>query len=224
MIYVTGDTHGELDRFKSKAAKGIRKGDSLIVCGDFGFVWNGSHEEEKRLRWLSKRRYRILFVEGTHDNLDLLARYPEEDFCGGRARHIAGGVYQLLRGQVYEIEGKKIFAFGGGESEDQDVRAEGISWWRQELPAQEELEVARDNLARHKNAVDFIVTHQCSAAILSLLQLDGPAARVNVLGAFFDWVSRNVRYRAWYFGSLHLDKAIPPNAVGLFEKILPVQL
>ncbi|WP_418452613.1 metallophosphoesterase, partial [Anaerotruncus massiliensis (ex Liu et al. 2021)] len=86
MIYVTGDVHADLGRFKGKAAKKLKKGDTLIVCGDFGFVWDGSKKEQRVLKWLGKRRYSVLFVEGTHDNLDLLAGYPVVDFCGGKAR------------------------------------------------------------------------------------------------------------------------------------------
>ena len=73
MIYVTGDVHADLGRFKGKAAKKLKKGDTLIVCGDFGFVWDGSKKEQRVLKWLGRRRYSVLFVEGTHDNLDLLA-------------------------------------------------------------------------------------------------------------------------------------------------------
>lgn len=42
MIYVTGDTHGDIERFKSSGIHKLKKGDSIIVCGDFGFVWDGS--------------------------------------------------------------------------------------------------------------------------------------------------------------------------------------
>jgi len=70
MIYVTGDVHGDLGRFKGKAvARKLKKGDYLIVCGDLGFFWNDSREERKARKWLSRRKYTILFVEGTHDNL-----------------------------------------------------------------------------------------------------------------------------------------------------------
>ena len=43
MIYVTGDTHGDIERFKSSGIHKVKKGDSIIVCGDFGFVWDGSN-------------------------------------------------------------------------------------------------------------------------------------------------------------------------------------
>mgnify|MGYP001496279644 CR=1 FL=1 len=39
MVYLTGDTHGELDRFKDGELRRAGKGDLVVVLGDFGFVW-----------------------------------------------------------------------------------------------------------------------------------------------------------------------------------------
>ena len=104
MIYVTGDTHGQIDRFKEKPVAGLKKGDTLIVLGDFGFLWDDSRQEKKNRHWLSKRRYKILFIDGCHENFDLLAQYPTEDFMGGKAKHIEGNLWYILRGSVLTIE------------------------------------------------------------------------------------------------------------------------
>ena len=50
MLYVTGDTHGDYERFTSSALKKLKKGDTLVICGDFGFIWDGSKNEEKMLK------------------------------------------------------------------------------------------------------------------------------------------------------------------------------
>lgn len=47
MIYVTGDTHADIDIGKLSTSKfpqqkSLTKNDYLIVCGDFGLVWDGS--------------------------------------------------------------------------------------------------------------------------------------------------------------------------------------
>lgn len=129
MILITGDLHGELERFQDKQIKRLKKGDTLIVCGDFGFVWDHSQKEQKVLEKLGKKKYNILFVEGTHDNLSILSQYPEEQWNGGTVRRISGNLMKLERGSVYTVEGKTFFAFGGGESGDMDARREGVSWW-----------------------------------------------------------------------------------------------
>ena len=54
MIYVTGDTHGDYKIFSQKKFKNIKVGDTLIICGDFGFIWNGDSKEKKVLDKLAK--------------------------------------------------------------------------------------------------------------------------------------------------------------------------
>ena len=50
MIYITGDLHGDLERFKEKNMKQLKPGDTLLVCGDFGFIWDGSKQEKAALK------------------------------------------------------------------------------------------------------------------------------------------------------------------------------
>ena len=49
MVYLTGDTHGELERFKHGRLRWLGKRDIVVVLGDFGFVWDGSKEKQKKL-------------------------------------------------------------------------------------------------------------------------------------------------------------------------------
>jgi hypothetical protein len=93
MIYVTGDLHGDIERFRHPVIKKMKRGDTLLVCGDFGFLWSGGPKEQRLLKYLGRRRYNILFLEGTHDNLGLLSGYPVLDYCGGKARRICGNLY-----------------------------------------------------------------------------------------------------------------------------------
>ncbi len=220
MLYVTGDTHGDLERFKTKEAKQLKKGDILLVCGDFGFVWDGSQQERRQLHWLGSRRYQVLFLDGTHDNLDLLAQYPQEPLYGGLARRVDGNCWYLERGEVYEAQGIRFFVLGGGESQDMDTRIQGETWWPQELPSPQELERARENLRACGDQVDYLFTHEPSAIVSHFLEMD--ATHASPLSAFLDRVSQEVSFTRWYFGSLHLDKPIPPRHQAVYQRILPV--
>ena len=57
MILITGDTHGDMTRFAAKQVKTLKKNDSLIICGDFGFIWDGSNAEKHRLKQLGRKKY-----------------------------------------------------------------------------------------------------------------------------------------------------------------------
>ena len=61
MVYLTADLHGDLDRLR-EAEKKLRRKDTLIVLGDFGFLWSGDKAERKLLRRLGKRKYTLLFL------------------------------------------------------------------------------------------------------------------------------------------------------------------
>lgn len=220
MLYVTGDIHADIRRLKGRAAKQLKKGDILLVCGDFGFLWDGSPKELRLLDWLGKRPYQILFIEGTHDNIDLLSGYPEETLYGGQVRRVSGNCCQLLRGECYEIEGKRVFALGGGESTDMDIRVEGETWWSRELPSAEELAHARETLASLNQQVDYIITHSVAPSVNKFL--DREQMQINLLLAFLNEISETVQFKRWYFGSCHLDKAIPPKYCAVYQEILPV--
>jgi UDP-2,3-diacylglucosamine pyrophosphatase LpxH len=86
MIYLTGDTHGFYDsnfRFFDTIDSILNEDDILIVLGDFGYVWEKVDLKVYNtleyytmncymLNWMSKRKYRILFIDGNHENFDLL--------------------------------------------------------------------------------------------------------------------------------------------------------
>ena len=72
MVYITGDMHGDISRFQNPMFKKMKSGDVLIVCGDFGFIWDGSRQERTILKKLQKKPFTIAFVDGCHENFDLL--------------------------------------------------------------------------------------------------------------------------------------------------------
>lgn len=221
MIYVTGDIHGDLERFNEKAIKKLKKRDTLIVLGDFGFLWSGDKAEQKNLQWLTKRRYNLLFIDGCHENFDLLRDYPVVDYCGGKARHLGGSLYYILRGSILELEGKKLLCFGGAESWDKDDREEGVNWWRAEMPTTDELERCAENLQAAGNQVDYILTHDAPLQILEFTRL--MQGQPNWLHNFFDGMMKNTQYKKWLFGRYHKDMAYSSKTQGVFRQVLPLK-
>ena len=94
------------------------------MCGDFGFLWDGSKKEQSILKKIEKLKYQVLFLEGTHDNLDLIAQYPLEEWNGGKVRRISKSVLKLERGSVFTRR-KETVCVGSGESPEMDLRTAG---------------------------------------------------------------------------------------------------
>lgn len=83
MIYATGDTHGNFQRFDPKyfpEQAGMTRDDYMIICGDFGGVWDDGKKEERDLDWLEDLPFTTLFVSGNHENFDRLKNYPVEEW------------------------------------------------------------------------------------------------------------------------------------------------
>lgn len=221
MIYVTGDTHGDISRFKDSALKRLKRGDVLIVCGDFGFIWDGSKREKSILKKLSEKEYTIAFIDGCHENFDILENYPVTEWYGGKARIISKNIVHLMRGQVYTIQDKKIFTFGGGHSQDFDFRRDSTNWWEREQPTHSEIIEAIRNLDEHSNSVDYVITHEPPASLKDCLGVD-VFQRLEV-HAFFEDIIKVCSYKKWFFGKCHIDKHIPIKFYAVFNNITPLK-
>ena len=93
MVYITGDMHGDEDRLYDKNMRKLKEGDILIICGDFGFIWSGDEKEKKLLDYLGSRKYTVCFLDGTHENYNLLSKYRETVWKGGRVHRICGNLF-----------------------------------------------------------------------------------------------------------------------------------
>ena len=215
-IGITGDVHGDRDFRQIYNAKklGITH---LIICGDFGHIWDGSYKEQKRLNYMNKIGIKILFVDGNHENFDLLYKYPVSEIYSGKVQVIRENIIHLMRGEIYTINNKKFFTFGGAASTDKEFRTEGKSWWKQELPNIEEYQNAMLNLQKHNFNVDYIITHTCFSN--ALIRLGGDY-RVDDMSNFLNYVKTQTNYKYWFFGHMHTNTDIKDlNAMCLYKNI-----
>ena len=226
MIYITGDTHGDIERFNDKALKKLTQNDIIIVCGDFGFIWQGGDKERKMLKTLAKKKYTIAFIDGSHENFGRLRSFAVEQWNGGTIHRIANNVIHLMRGQYYTINGKTIFTMGGGESEESEMAGEDV-WTGGSLPDKSELVMGAANIDIHGGKVDVILSHEPSSKIKSILSDQdklGTMARINALNAFLEQLSQNVDYKKWYFGSFHIDKRITSKITAVYTDLIPLEI
>ena len=197
MIYVTGDTHGTYDiqKLKEYSWTGCTKNDYLIICGDVGVCWYGNIEDTILQTWYRNLPLTILFIDGNHENFDLLNNYPIERWNGGNVHFITPTHIHLMRGQVFTIEGKTFFTMGGARSTDKEMRQVGVSWWEEEMPSYQEYETALHNLEKYDNKVDYIITHCCSSVALKAIDR---WYVTDQLTSFFWELEKTVDYKQWF--------------------------
>lgn len=250
MIYITGDCHQDFERFNIDVfpeQKEMTKDDCVIICGDFGGVWNRNEEssrEAKLMDWLENRPFTTLFVDGNHENFDRLYAYPVEKWHGGKVHKIRPSVIHLMRGQVFEIDGKSIFAFGGASSHDiaggilepddpdfkkkkkkldqgwYPYRVNHVSWWKQELPSEEEMQEGIENLAAHDNKVDFIVTHCCASSTQTLF--GGGLYKTDILTEYHEKIRQNTSFKKWFFGHYHDNRNVNMEEILIYEQMIRI--
>lgn len=244
MIYVTGDTHGEYERFTTKnfpEQRGLTKDDYVIICGDFG-IWDDSAEENNNLDWLNDKPFTTLFVDGNHENYDLLNKYPVTEWHGGKAQFIRPSVIHLMRGHLFDIDGKRIFTMGGAASHDisdgildptdkdfkkirknldkqgkYSYRIKGVSWWEEELPDDEDFATALATLDNCDWKVDYIISHCASNSIVSALNFG--MADFDKLTDFFEVLERKCEFKKWFFGHYHDNIKFDEKHCLIYEKI-----
>ena len=105
MIYITGDTHGNFDFDKLKYYfENVyhSKKDYLIILGDAGIVWSSDNKINQNYVSLD---ITIIYIDGNHENFDLLKTYPIVDFNGAKAHKIADNIYHILRGEIMNLNG-----------------------------------------------------------------------------------------------------------------------
>lgn len=252
MIYITGDCHADWRKFSTESfpeQKDMTRDDFVIVCGDFG-LWHDNSTEQWWFKWFEEKNFTLLFVDGNHENFDRL--YGDEfevvDFHGGKAHKIRENIYHLMRGYIFELEGKKFFAFGGASSHDINdgilnledynnekeliktynkltragklVRINHLSWWQEEMPSDEEMEFGKQNLADNENKVDYIISHCCPQTVAALLSRG--YYKSDKLTDYFNEIKENTSFNKWFFGHYHDDTQILENFILLYHQIIRI--
>lgn len=252
MIFVTGDTHGNwYGRFNTNAfpeQKEMGRDDFVIVCGDFG-IWHDNEDERERLSFLEKRPFTILFCDGNHENFDRL--YSDEfeivDFHGGKAHRIRDNIYHLMRGYIFDLEGKRFFVFGGARSHDirdgivspadfssyeemmeecrkmqangLEFRIEHYSWWPQEFPSDEEMKFGLKTLEDADYDVDYVITHCAPQTIEAIIMHGGDRNKFTV---YLQGIADKAGHAKWFFGHYHDNKRIFGDYYLLYEQIVRI--
>ena len=195
--------------------------DIIIIAGDAGFVM----DEEYPLKIHTLERLfpgTVCFVDGNHDNHEILRSLPETEWQGGRVHRAGERVLHLMRGELYEIGGENYFTLGGARTVGNFI--EDLHRWEGEEPSPEELERAERVFSENLDRIDYVITHEaplCARGGLNRTKpLDGDYALPDVLQEWFDRASAGARLKKWYFGHMHEDRKFGPKLQAIYNQVV----
>lgn len=209
MIWLLGDPHGGED------TEGIRQylqrapeGDLLLLLGDVGLKFADTDQNREFDRLLLNAQKPIAFLDGNHENFPYLGGFPVEDWMGGKVHRLTEQLVHLMRGNIYTLEGKTFFVFGGCKSSAK-WKEMGL-WYPGDEPEPEQLELARQNLEKCDYKVDYILTHKYE-------QTPARGTCCPTLQAFTQWLEEHVTYRHWYAGHWHINQQVDEKHSFVFD-------
>lgn len=222
--FLKGDIHGNLfeiidfiNRFN------LGKNDNIIILGDCGIAWRKDKKDlDQNIKLWNEygNGVKLYFIDGNHENFNILNSLPIENNMG----KIADNIYHLRRGQVYEFENKKILVCGGADSIDKYRRIENFTWWKEEAISQETID---DIPAGH---YDYVLTHCCPRSIfdnnrvyLSTLQfLDENKINHNSED-MLEQLKNKITFDHWFFAHYHINRNLDEKFTCLFEDFREVR-
>ena len=147
-----------------------------------------------------------------------------------------------MRGEIFDIDNKKFFTFGGAKSHDIQegilnldeeekiyayrkrgayFRIRGYSWWDIELPTDDEMKNGINNLEKANYKVDYIITHCCPTSVQAIFS--GGTYKKDYLTDYLQAISEKCECKKWYFGHYHDNKQIDSKYILLYEDIIPLE-
>ena len=222
--FLKGDIHGNLfeiidfiNRFN------LGKNDNIIILGDCGIAWRKDKKDlDQNIKLWNEcgNGVKLYFIDGNHENFNILNSLPIENNMG----KIADNIYHLRRGQVYEFENKKILVCGGADSIDKYRRIENFTWWKEETISQETID---DIPAGH---YDYVLTHCCPRSVfeknriyLSTLQFLDENKINHSSEDMLEQLKNKITFDHWFFAHYHINRNLDEKFTCLFEDFREVR-
>ena len=101
-------------------------------------------------------------------------------------------------------------------------RVNHLSWWKEELPSEDDYQTAKTNLEKAGWEVDYIITYCCPTSVQD--ELSGGVYQADVLTDFLDEVAQQCKFRYWFFGHYHNNRIVQKKYVLLYEQILRLKV
>ena len=195
----------------------LTREDNVIILGDAGICWR----KDKKDMWEYIAKWEriddtpmLYFIDGNHENFDILNSLPIHDDEGILSEHIRW----LKRGAVKYFDNKKCLFIGGAESLDKDRRIKHLSWWEEESITEEDIKIIEEG------NYDYVFTHCAPRSILDeylpLLvdfMFDQDAINHNSEDKL-ELVKNRINFSNWWFAHYHKNLRLDDKFMCLYDR------
>lgn len=189
----------------------LTKEDYLIILGDWGVIWSGlkgkptvPRPDSYLLHWYAEKPWTTIVVLGNHENYDAYDQLPLSEWNGAQVWRLAPNVIVVKSGEVFTLNDKTFLVIGGANSIDRLYRINHLSWWKQELPTQGEVDQMLTTVEAHGYKFDYLLTH-CAPTYLHQ-HITGDHTQ-DILTDFLQFLMDNgLEYVHHYFGHYHMNQ------------------
>lgn len=216
--WVTGDTHAfhDMEKVGNFAHKELdfTLDDVLIIAGDAGFIWYKDNNHPNHIamcEFLNELPFTVFVVLGNHENYDKIEKLEIIDKFNSKVKWNpeTPNVFYAERGNIYTINNKTFWCFGGGYSIDKAYRTNHLSWWEQEEPNISEYFYGVENLDSYNATIDYIITHDAPSNAFDNVPrgvlIGNKVLEEKEFNNYLKEISLTTYFKHWFCGHYHFD-------------------
>lgn len=228
--WITGDTHGEFDRFLPiQQQVPVLERWAIFILGDAGLNYYLKSKDRKTKESLAFHYPNLVFycVRGNHEQRPELIPGMEEEYDP----YVKGFVYcepefhqikYLKDGGEYVIEGKRVLVIGGAYSIDKEYRLLNRWQWfpKEQLDESERAEIAKNTTGK---SYDAVFSHTCPESWeprdLFLSFIDQSKVDKS-MEKWMDELKDTFTWNKWFWGHYHSDR-YQGDKIMMFTEVRP---
>ena len=224
MIYLTGDTHGDVSRIEEFCKQyETDRDDILIILGDAGINYDGGRRDRAVKQFLKELPITLFCIHGNHEQRPYTIDGYKETLWRGGIVYLEEEYPNLLfakDGEIFDLDGRKAIVIGGAYSIDKEYRlAYGYGWWSDEQPSDDVKQYVELQLDRLGWKVDLVLSHttplKYEPTEVFLPGIDQSTVDKST-EIWLDDIEDRLDYQRWYCGHYHTEKEIDKLVI-MFE-------
>lgn len=214
MIYITGDTHGDMSRIVRFCERiETSKEDIMIILGDAGLNYYGDSRDRRNKERVSNLPITLFCIHGNHERrLATIAGYELHEWYGGKVwvEDAHPNIFFAMDGEIYDIADMKTIVIGGAYSVDKFYRLNrGYNWFEDEQPSDEIKAYVEKKLSNNNRNVDVVLSHTVPydyrPVDLFLPMIDQSTVDEST-ELWLGELEKKLDYKWWYAGHYHTSR------------------